>query len=189
MSLKQYVLTMTFILLVQNLIFENFADYYGFLNYKNYKKNFIKLFLVNIIIVLFYAFIANSVISFLNEYELQNILIICISFLIVIVLQISEIIYKNLSFAISLNEDDYIYIIKVCTVQMSFCSLLIQNGFEVSYVIIFSLITSFLYHFICWIFSYLNIEIQRKNMFDFAKGFTIKLITISIFIFVLFELL
>lgn len=183
MSAGQVIIIIIFVTLLQDVIFETFSNDCAFFKHKNIKLNLHKVFIISQSITLPFIIFSNILFFYLKKSDMLVLLIIVFCFLCVICLQIAEIVFKRLSFMMSLSPKIFSYSAVISCIQIGFISILIVYNNTILFSIFVSLITAFLYCLISFILTYLIEEIEKQNIPHFAKGLPIKLFIISILLF------
>ncbi len=189
MSFFDNIIFTTCTLLLQNILLNTYVEDCNFFKYKNKRYSLLKYCLSALSITLIYSFLAFITFNkILIPNSLTHLSLITFALFIIIILQITEIIFKKLSFIFEINPKTFLLIAVNSCMMISFATLLIINNSSFVNVAIFCTITSFIYTFFVLVFSYLLPKIEEVEVPKNIKGLPITLLTVSILLFCLFGL-
>lgn len=187
MSYIDVVILSVCIFLIQNCLFSYLMQGCNFLNYKTERISIRNITLSAYVLNLILAIVCFSIYNhFLVPLNLSYFVLIFFSILLVIFLQVSEIIYKKLSFHFNLSTKFFlVFIISVCF-QSSFSALLIVNGYKLSNILKFITTVFFIYSATLYVYSFIILKYNEVKLNEAVKDLPIALTTIAILAFVLF---
>lgn len=185
MTFSYNIIFAALIILLQNKLLHTYAKDFDLLNYN--KDSVIRHSIVGLLITIIFTSISFVVYNTaLYQHTLSYISLLVFALIIIVIIQITEIAFKKLSYIFEIKKETFIIVTTNSCMLCAFTSIFIISHTNFIEIMLFSVGTFLLYTILAIIFLYFLPRINKIDVPEYAKGLPIELFAISIMAFCLF---